>query len=574
MSNGVRYDSLLVRYLAAELEALLGDRVLRALRLDGASRTATLAFRRGVLIWDLHPSSGVVRWLEDERAPAPAGVAVIEPPRGARIARVSAPPDERLLHIDLSPPAAAETESSQSDGARADSLARIVVELLTNHWNVLALDARGRILGVLRPREAAGRELRPGASYAAPRAGGRAGAEEPIGLDEWRALLDGVPAAERERVLLARVAYTSPINSRAILGDAVDPAAGAEALDAAYARYHALVDFPAPAPHVLRQGEVAQPYPLPLPGVAGEPFPSLLAAIAAAASGVAAPERLPPVTSASLERLRDRIAALQRRITLLREEQQRSGPRAAELRRHADLLLAQLDRVAKGMTEVEISDFAGGTVRVALDPALAPAENARRLYEAARKRERAAAQLPARIRELEAEHARLQELLARAEAGEAREEEVRAAIGAGSATAGGAPRRLPPYRRYRTSGGLEVRVGRNREANDELTFHHSSPSDVWLHARGAAGSHVILRWPDPDANPPARDLTEAAVLAALHSRARTSGTVAVDWTRRKYVRKPRKAPPGLVAPERVRTLFVVPDPATERRLRVDEPGPE
>ncbi len=57
------------------------------------------------------------------------------------------------------------------------------------------------------------------------------------------------------------------------------------------------------------------------------------------------------------------------------------------------------------------------------------------------------------------------------------------------------------------------------------------------------------------------------MLAALHSRARTSGTVAVDWTRRKYVRKPRKAAPGLVAPDRVKTIFVELDADVERRLR-------
>jgi len=89
-----------------------------------------------------------------------------------------------------------------------------------------------------------------------------------------------------------------------------------------------------------------------------------------------------------------------------------------------------------------------------------------------------------------------------------------------------------------------------------------------LHARDVAGAHVILRWNDPVANPPARDLAEAAVLAALQSKARTSGTVAVDWTRRKYVRKPRKAPPGLVVPERTKTLFDEPDPAVEERMRV------
>ena len=81
---------------------------------------------------------------------------------------------------------------------------------------------------------------------------------------------------------------------------------------------------------------------------------------------------------------------------------------------------------------------------------------------------------------------------------------------------------------------------------------------------------MILRWERRDQNPPHADLTEAAVLAALHSEARHSGMVAVDWTRRKYVRKPRKAPPGAVVPERVTTLFVEPDPAVAERLSPDE----
>jgi len=114
-----------------------------------------------------------------------------------------------------------------------------------------------------------------------------------------------------------------------------------------------------------------------------------------------------------------------------------------------------------------------------------------------------------------------------------------------------------PYRTFRSSGGLEIRVGRGARHNDALTFRHSAPDDIWLHARQAAGAHVILRWTKPG-NPPARDLEEAAVLAALHSRARTSGSVPVDWTRRKHVRKPRRAAPGAVIPDRVRTLFVEP----------------
>jgi predicted ribosome quality control (RQC) complex YloA/Tae2 family protein len=119
--------------------------------------------------------------------------------------------------------------------------------------------------------------------------------------------------------------------------------------------------------------------------------------------------------------------------------------------------------------------------------------------------------------------------------------------------------------------GLEVRVGRSARANDRLTFGNSSPNDVWLHARSVPGSHVILRWPDAGAAPPARDLEEAAALAALFSKARTSALVPVDWTRRKYVRKPRGAPPGSVVLQRAKTVFVEPSEALEERLRLSEP---
>ncbi|MDH3224825.1 MAG: NFACT RNA binding domain-containing protein, partial [Gemmatimonadota bacterium] len=126
-----------------------------------------------------------------------------------------------------------------------------------------------------------------------------------------------------------------------------------------------------------------------------------------------------------------------------------------------------------------------------------------------------------------------------------------------------------PFRRYRSSGGLEIWVGRNSRRNDELTFRHSRPGDVWLHARHASGAHVVLRW-DKDERPPRRDLEEAAVLAALHSRARGSGHVPVDWTRRRYVRKAKGAPAGTVRIERHETVFVTPDPDLEEALREDE----
>lgn len=554
MSNTIRYDSLLVRYLAAELDRRLAGRALEALRLDPDRRRAALVLDRGeALVWNLHPTAGRALL-----GPAPALPEEVALPRRATVERVMAPADERSLVFELS-----------SAGRQSGRPRRLVVELLGNQWNLAAVDPEDRIVAVLWRRSAGERLLRPGARYAPPPPSKRIGVEQPLDAAAWRALLESIPPAERARRLVAGVAYTSPLNAGAILGEAARSETG-EALEAAYRRYLGLATLPPAEPCILETDGRRQPYPLPLPGVPAVPFPTLLEALAAAA-GEEAPEAAPLVSLQLLERLRERVARLAARRERLGAELAGAGTEAPMLRREADLLLSQLHLARKGMERVELADFEGGTVTLALDPALSPVENANRLYDRAKKRERAAGRLPALLRRTEAERDRLAALLARADAGEAGPREVEEAVGTtrGVARRGGEEMVLP-YRTYRTTGGLELRVGRSSRANDDLTFHHSSPNDVWLHARDAAGAHVILRWGDATANPPARDLAEAAVLAALHSRARTSGTVAVDWTRRKYVRKPRKAPPGLVAIERAKTVFVEPDEAVERRLRTGE----
>ncbi|HKK92346.1 MAG TPA: NFACT RNA binding domain-containing protein, partial [Longimicrobiales bacterium] len=212
-------------------------------------------------------------------------------------------------------------------------------------------------------------------------------------------------------------------------------------------------------------------------------------------------------------------------------------------------------------------DFDGEEIRIPLDPTLSPDANARRLYDRAARLERAAERLPGMITDARRELEAAAELAERVEGGDVERAELEAALPERSSRGGGDDEGPSlPYRRYRSSGGLEIRVGRGAARNDDLTFHHSRPDDVWMHASQVAGAHVILRW-DADGAPPARDLAEAATLAAWFSKARTSGSVPVAWTRRKYVRKPRKAPPGSVLPDRVETVFVKPSRAVEERLR-------
>jgi predicted ribosome quality control (RQC) complex YloA/Tae2 family protein len=101
-----------------------------------------------------------------------------------------------------------------------------------------------------------------------------------------------------------------------------------------------------------------------------------------------------------------------------------------------------------------------------------------------------------------------------------------------------------PLRIERPSGA-RIFVGRSPRENVEVTFRIARPDDLWFHARGIPGSHVVLQAP-PGGEPDDADLTAAADLAARHSRAAQAPRVEIDYTERKYVRKQRDAGPGLV----------------------------
>jgi hypothetical protein len=393
-----------------------------------------------------------------------------------------------------------------------------------------------------------------------------------LSLDRWLELLAPNAPEARRGTLLASVAWTSALNAGALLGAAAreDGPPAQRALEDGHALWIELVEVareggPRAAAVLVRRGDVAQPYPMMLPGEPSEPMPSLLDSFAAAAAARGR-EGFGQVPGGWLDALAEKLdRARAREGKLTRELEDAPDPEA--MRAFGDVLLARYREVPKSASRVTLADFTGGELEIQLDPARSTHENAAAYYERAARAGRARERLPALIEAAEQEVQALRALLERARAGQASAAEVLHVLPAESAPT---TARIPalPYRRYTSSGGLEIRVGKGAKQNDVLTFKHSSPEDVWLHARHAAGAHVVLRWQEEGA-PPARDLMEAATLAALHSRARTSATVPVDWTRRKHVRKPRKATPGTVITERTRTLFVEPDPALEEKLRAE-----
>ena len=106
--------------------------------------------------------------------------------------------------------------------------------------------------------------------------------------------------------------------------------------------------------------------------------------------------------------------------------------------------------------------------------------------------------------------------------------------------------------------GHQVLAGRTAAENHRLTFKESAPDDLWFHARGMPGAHVLLRDPGDD---PAPELLHAVARLAAHlSAGHASTAVDVDVTRRRHVRAIRGAGPGQVTYRLHRTLRVAPLP--------------
>lgn len=545
----LRWDPLLVRHLARELDGLMAGWRARALRLDGDARTVTLLLREATLVWDLHPARGTPRVLPTAE-PAPGDL-----PLPGRVRAVRAPDDERILVVEILP-------------ERGRPPRDLVVELLGNQWNALVVERPAGTVRHVLVRRGPPRPLQVGTPYAPPGASVREGPDGDLPLERWLELLEPAPPPQRRRTLLASVAWTSSLNADALLEGDPDPA---RALRLGHARWCDWVLGRTPVhPATVALDRGLQPYPWPLPHRAHEAWSSLLDAFAHAAGegpGPDSPGPLDPAAAAAVAALERALDGALRRVTRLRSVLH-GVPDPVELRARGDLLLARMGQVPPGAGRVTLEGFDGTDVVVELDPRLSPHANAEALYDAAGRATRARERLPGLLAEAEGRRRRLHALLERVRRGEASAEELRTALPPerrDEDVGGGAPL---PYRIFRSSGGLEIRVGRGARANDDLTFHHAAPGDVWLHARHAQGAHVILRWSRPGA-PPARDLEEAAALAALHSRARTSGVVAVDWALRKHVRKPRGAPPGAVTPTRARTVMVRPDPALLERLAAE-----
>jgi predicted ribosome quality control (RQC) complex YloA/Tae2 family protein len=271
----------------------------------------------------------------------------------------------------------------------------------------------------------------------------------------------------------------------------------------------------------------------------------------------------------ALKKLRRRIEALQADLT--------QAQRYRDYARYGELLKANLDTVRKGAADITVVDYfdpALPELSLPLDPAKTPQGNMEEYFRKHRKFVGAERTIVPRLAEAEAEIARLTEERAAVQSGRVPGTISAAEMVPGTSppspvrrsVPGTLPRRSGPFRRFTSADGLPIFVGRNARENDELSFGMARGDDIWLHAHGTPGSHVLIRL-EKGAEPPPETLRDAAVLALLYSDLKKAGKGEVIYTRGKYVKRVKGRSLGTVTVTREKSLYVTLDRPRLDRLK-------
>ncbi|MBT3350575.1 MAG: fibronectin/fibrinogen-binding protein [Nitrospinaceae bacterium] len=280
-------------------------------------------------------------------------------------------------------------------------------------------------------------------------------------------------------------------------------------------------------------------------------------------------------------RLKKTLAAIERDLVESRG--------ADEERLKGELLLENLGSVPEKASAF-FSEIGGRKIEIALDPKYTVSENAQRFfrrYKKLRRRAVVAEQRGAAVREkavfldglsFELEEASspgdLETARAALLAGGFQEKRSRRE-GEGSTVVGrraGEKSKGRRWRRFDATDGWQIYVGKNAMGNDALMREVGHEGDLWFHAQGVPGSHVILRTLVGRAEnvAPEEAVLQAASLAAYHSKGRGGGRVNVACVPFQKVKRPRGAPPGLVHITGQRTVAASPDEATSIMALLDE----
>ena len=485
---------------------------------------------------------------------------------GGRIMDVRQIMGDRILEIDI-----------DATDELGDKVTRtLVIELMGKHSNIMLLRADGRIIDSARhvtEEISRVREVLPGLPYLRPPGQDKMPYDVPNADELFRRLRDSSGALHK--ALANTISGLSALTAREIAFRATgseDTHLSECDIDAVAKAVCALLEnLPALAAPVLIMDEggkpmdfLAFPYQCRAP-LEKQAMPSLSEAMDLFYESRDRKDRIQQ-KSASLHRvLKNNIERCEKKLALQLDALMDAG-RMDEYRVNGELITASQHLIKKGMKQALLPNYYAEDMQdavVKLDEKLSPQANAQRyfkLYQKARSAQKLAAEQKLKTEEelayLEGQLHNLSKCTEESELNEIRQELVKENYVRANHNRRQMKALAPSMPlHFVSAAGLHILVGKNNLQNDKLT-QDAQGNETWLHAKDMPGSHVIIVSDAVDDD----TLIQAARIAAYYSKGKDSGRVPVDYTLKKYVKKPGGAKPGYVIYTHQQTLFVEPSP--------------
>ena len=361
--------------------------------------------------------------------------------------------------------------------------------------------------------------------------------------------------------LVSNISGIDPVLATAIADQAKgDPDAAAEiireiaeSMERNDWRWH-MYDFP-------NEGErgISVIYPIELPvNLEGKKFGSVYDALLERYDNVTMPSYTAMLRERLTRSMHRELAKLERiQVNLSRDID--AASRARDFRHMGNLLATYRHLLRTGMKSITVKDLSGEkNITITLDPSRSIDANIKDYFNRARKGERGIIVMRERRKQIERLIREKKKAIADVE-NMTDPYEIVSAASSLMKTRSKEVKKESSEKRFRVfelDDKHKVIVGRNDKENDLLTHRYASPRDLWFHAQGVAGSHVILK--GATSSTPKVIIEKAAEIAAYFSKAKHSAMVPVIYTEKRYVRKPRRSKAGAASVERGKTIFVSP----------------
>ena len=467
---------------------------------------------------------------------------------------------DRILKITVQP---------VSDEPIQPSPKAIIVEIMGKHSNIILIDATDdRILESLKRIDetmSRHREILPGETYTLPPQQDKV---DPLTLDAaaFTELFDGQTDVGW-RQLFNKIDGFSPILAKEVVARATETA-----LWNAYQQVITYFDPKHASPRLLIDGDepiAASALSLQLfPNAASQVYDTMSDAFCAYYDAITLKENIVSEHQTLTQALKKQKGVLRRKSKALQADLDRAE-KADDYRIQGELILANLHAITRGQQQVELQNYYSPELEklsIPLNPEQSPSENAQTYFKKYTKAKRGRSRIQQLISDLDADCETLELYVSKLASADTLTalQKLRAEFvenGYLKAPQRGKQKQEVgegPFRRYTSTNGFQMYVGKNSQSNDLLLRQIAKPSDMWLHAKQIHGSHVIIRNPENRPDIPMPTLLQAAQLAAYYSKAHHASNVPVDYTWARYVVKRKGNVAGYVHYTREKTLYVEP----------------